>query len=233
MTFLQCVNRILRICAIIRGDTDEIATFSDVQHNASLNLAIVASQDELTRLIADRLIPSERQTSGTITSVANHRTYSLASDFIRFYGFPHLYTSSQNLQLYEYPGGLERLQLDIFTYATDTGQPHAWYWEPASTKKIGLFQVPQSSDEVYSYEYEGSVMVDSISDTMPFHNDEENFMFAAMAARRFKFMWEDVKNEIDIQAVLEKDTTYRSSKATLIALIRGQNPARNYANQYT
>lgn len=232
MTFLDLVNRMLRTCAIIRGDTDAIATFNDIQHNASLNLSIVAAQDELTRLIADRLIPYERKTSGTITTVAGTRTYALASDFLRFYGKAHLYTSSENRQLYEYPGGQERLQLEIYTYATDQGDPSAWYWEPTTTKQIGFFQVPQGSGTVYSYEYEGSVMVSASTDTMPFHNDEENFMFSAMAARRFKFMWEDVKNEMDIQSVLDKDTTYRSSKATLIALIKGQNPARNYANQY-
>jgi len=232
MTFLECVNRILRKVAILRGDTDPITTFSDVQHNASLNIAIVAVQDELTRLVADRLIPYERKTSGTITTVAGTRTYSLASDFIRFYGVAHLYTSSANRQLYEYPGGLEALQLQIFTYATDTGDPSAWYWEPTTTKQIGLFQVPQSSNTVYSYEYEGSVLVSSSTDTMPFHNNEENYMFSDIAARRFKFMWEDTKNELDLQAVLDKDTTYNSSKATLMALIKGRNRSRNYANQY-
>ena len=231
MTFLQCVNRILRLNAILRGDTDEIATFSDTQHNASLNLAIVASQNELVRLVADRLIPAERQTSGTMTLAASTRTYTLASDFLRFYGHAHFYDSSANRQIYEWPGGLPALQVEIYTYATDTGDPNWWYWEPASTKKVGFFQVP-SGAKTLTYEYEGSVMVDTITDTMPFHNDEENYMFVEMAARRFKFLWEDVKNELDIQAVLEKDTTYRSSKATLINLIKGQNPRRSYANQY-
>ena len=75
-------------------------------------------------------------------------------------------------------------------------------------------------------------MVDAVSDDMPFHNDEENFMFCEMAARRFKYAWEDVKNELDIQAVLDKDMTYRSSKATLISLIKGQNPRRTYSHHY-
>lgn len=232
MTFLECINRILRTCAVIRGDTDTVSTFSDTAHNASLNLAIVASQNELTRLISDRLIPYERQTSGTITTVSGTRTYTLASDFTRFYGVPHFYDSSANRQIYEWPGGLEKLQIEIYTYATDTGTPNWWYWEPTSTKKVGFFEVPDSSGTVLSYEYEGSVMVDTATDTMPFHNDEENFMFTEMAARRFKFMFEDVKNELDIQNVLERDTTYRSSKAALIALIKGTKPKRSYMSHY-
>ena len=232
MTFLECVNRILRTCAILRGDTDPIGSFSDTQHNASLNLAILASQNELTRLVSDRLIPTERQTSGTITTVIGTRTYALASAFRRFYGIPHFFDVSNNLQVYEWPGGLEALQIQYWDYATASGNPTSWYWEPASTKQVGLFQVP-SDVRVLSYEYEGSVMVTMAGDTMPFHNDEENFMFVEMAARRFKFMWEDVKNELDIQAVLEKDTTYRSSKATLISFIRGQNPVKTYANHYS
>jgi hypothetical protein len=222
----------LRTCAVIRGDTDTVTSFSETQHNASLNLAIVATQNELVRLISDRLIPSERLTSGTITTVANQRTYSLASDFTRFYGTPHLTNQSSSVQVYEYPGGLEKLQTDIYTYATDTGQVNNWYWEPTSTKKLGFFQVPSSSGEIWAYEYEGSVLIDDASDFLPFHNDEENFMFIEMAARRFKFMFEDVKNELDIQAVLEKDTTYRSSKAALMNLIKGVKPSRSYSNFY-
>jgi hypothetical protein len=219
---------------VIRGDTDTVTSLSDVQHNASLNLAIVAIQNELIRLVADRLIPSERQTSGTITLVANQRTYTLASDFTRFYGMPHFYNSSSNVHLYEYPGGLENLQIEVQTYATDTGAVNWWYWEPTSTKKVGLFQVPSSGEagQVWTYEYEGSVMVDEAADSLPFHNTEESYMFTEMAARRFKFLYEDVKNELDIQAVLEKDYTYKSSKAMLMSLIKGQNPVRFYGSRY-
>ena len=231
-TFLGCVNRILRSNAIIRGDTDTISTFNDTAHNASLNLAIVATQNELAYLISDRLIPSERKTSGTVTSVSGTRTYALASDFTRFYGIPHFYDSSGNRQIYEYPGGLERLQLDFYTYATDSGQVNWWYWEPTSSKKIGFYQVPSGSGTVYSYEYEGSVMISDSTDTLPFHNDEEDYMFIEMAGRRFKFMFEDVKNQADIVAILNNDQTYKSSKTALMNLIKGQNPRKGYAKVY-
>lgn len=231
-TFLQAVNRILRLNAVIRGDTDTVSSFSDTQHNASLNLAIVATQNELIRLVSDRLIPAERVTSGTITTVANTRTYTLASDFTRFYGNPHFYDSSANRQIYEWPGGLEKLQIEIYTYATDTGSPDWWYWEPGDTKQVGFFQIPSDSGTVLSYEYEGSVLISLVTDNLPFHNDEENYMFIEMAARRFKFLFEDVKNELDIQSVLERDGTYRSSKAALLNLIRGTKPKRSYANHY-
>lgn len=233
LNFLDVVNRILRLNAIIRGDNDGISSFSDTQHNASLNLAIVCVQDELVNLIADRLIPAERKTSGTITEVASQRTYSLASDFLRFYGQPHLSQSSENLQIYEWPGGLEALQIQIFTYATDTGEPNWWYFEPTQTKKIGLFQVPSSSGEVWSYEYQASSMVELATDFLPFHNDEENFAFTTMASRRFKYHFEDIKNQLDIMAVLEKDRTYLTAKATLMNLINGKNPTRSYANYYS
>jgi len=232
MTLLQCINRILRMNTIIRGDTDEVQTLSDTQHNASLNLAIVATQNELIRLTSDRLIPSERQTSGTITLVASQRTYTLASDFTRFYGDEHFYVSSGNQYMTQWVGGLPALQAQIYTYATDTGDPNWWYWEPTSTKKVGLFQVPNASGAVWTYEYEGSVFVDEAADTLPFHNDEESYMFTEMAARRFKYLWEDIKNELDIQAVLEKDLTYKSSKAALLNLIKGQNPTRRYGSRY-
>jgi hypothetical protein len=39
-------NRILRLNAILRGDTDETSLFSDTQHIASLILVIVCVQDD-------------------------------------------------------------------------------------------------------------------------------------------------------------------------------------------
>src|SRR3990167_8570351 len=236
MTFLECINRILRSNAIIRGDTDTVATFSDVAHNASLNLGIISVQNELIKLIADRLIAKERNTSGSITLATDTRVYNLAAAFTRFYGTPHFYRAAENRQIYEYTGGLEQLQLDVWNYATQSGDPIWWYWEPSSTstKQVGFFQVPTSAEdsEVWTYDYETSVMVSTVSDDLPFHNDEENFTFTEMAGRRFKFMFEDVKNETDIQMILDKDTSYRSAKTTLYKLLKGQNPAQYYGAFY-
>lgn len=234
MTLLEAINRILRKNAIIRGDTDTVSTLSDTQHNASLNLAVVAIQDELVKLIAERLIPSERKTTGTITFATDTRTYALAADFTRFYGIPHFYRAADNEHIYEFPGGLEMLQVTYYDYATQSGSPVHFYWEPDSTKKVGFFQVPTSSEngEVWTYEYEGSVMIDAVSDTLPFHNDEESYAFVEMCSRRFKFAFEDVKNEMDIVGVLEKDRTYQVAYATLLKLIKGQNPARSYGAVY-
>lgn len=224
----------MRLNAIIRGDTDLPTTFSDVQHNASINLAVVAVQDELTYLVADRMIPSERKTTGTISLGVQTRTYALAADFLRFYGEPHLMNSTLNRQIYEYGGGLEQLQVDIFNYATQYGQPNWFYFEPGATDKIGLFQVPGAAEagQQWTYDYEGSVLVTASTDTLPFHSTEQDNMFIAMAGRRFKYLFEDVANKADIQAVLNADMTYRASKAALLALIRGRNPARTYASNY-
>src|SRR5690348_6492 len=93
MTLLEAVTRILRSNAILRGDTDAPSSFSDTNHNASMQLAIVAVQDEVASLMSDRLIPYEK-TSDTITLSTSTRTYSLASDFVNFYGFPHFYDST-------------------------------------------------------------------------------------------------------------------------------------------
>ena len=148
MTFIECVNRILRMNAIIRGDTDPITTFSDLAHNASMNLAIIAVQNELTRIIAKKLIPKERKNSGSVTFSTNTRTYDLASDFIRFYANPHFYRASENRQIYEYVGGLPSLQTEVFNYETQYGQPNWWYLEPlnSTNKKVGFFLVPSVTE---------------------------------------------------------------------------------------
>lgn len=231
MTFLELVNRMFRQNGILRGDTDAISSFADTQHNASTQIAVIAAQNELTDLVADNLIPAERKTSGAITTVAGQRTYSLPSDFLRFYGHAHLYDAADNRQLYEYSGGLPQLQLDYYDYATQEGEPNWWYFEPTSGKKIGFFQVPDSP-ETFTFDYEGSVMISAVSDNLPFSADEESYAFAEMAGRRFKYMFEDVNNQADIVAVLMADQTYRRAKARLAALLRGRNPARAYGFVY-
>jgi hypothetical protein len=233
MTFLECVTRILRQNAILRGDTDAPSSFSDTNHNASMQLAIVAVQDELTSLTAERLIPYEK-TSATITLAASTRTYSLESDFVNFYGHPHFFDATDNRLILMYPGGQENLQLVDYNYQTVTGTPNWWYWEPTTSKKVGFYQVPNSTfnGRSLTYHYEKSVYVDEASDTMPFHNNEEANTFSQMAGRRFKFMFEDVKNQADIQGILDNDVSYRSAKGTLVRLMRGTNAPSRYAPRY-
>lgn len=236
MTLLECVNRILRINAIIRGDTDPVSTFNDTAHNASLNIAIIAAQTELIRLISKRLIPKERKTTGTILLDGSVRVYDLASDFIRFYGLAHFYLAADNRQIYQYPGGLEKLQIEIYNYATQLGDPNWWYFEPVNTtnKQIGFFLVPDSSSDgkVLTYDYEASVLVTLESDVLPFHNSEEAYSFTDMVARRFKYMFEDVKNAQDIQGVLDADRGYLSATSMLYSLLRGTDNNVSYGAHY-
>lgn len=233
MTLLEAVTRVLRNNAILRGDTDAPTSFSDTNHNASMQIAIVAIQDELTALTAERLIPYEK-TSDTITLSTSTRTYSLASNFINFYGFPHFYDSDNNRLIPMWPGGQETLQVQDFQYLTREGTPNWWYWEPTTSKKVGFYHVPDSSynGKSLTYHYEKSVYVENASDTMPFHNTEEANSFCGMAGRRFKFMFEDVDNKADIVQILENDVSYKTYKTTLIRLIKGVNPPRYWAHSF-
>ena len=233
MTFMECIVRMFRTQAIIRGDTDSPATFSDTQHGASMQVARIAVQNELIRLMAIRLLPKERKTSGAITTVAATAEYDLASDFLRFFGEAHLTDHSNNLEICEYGGGLEKLQIDDIDYATTPGTPNWFYFSPQNStyKKIGLYFVPQDVRSLV-YDYEASLLISNESDALPFHNDEESFTFSDIAARRFKFMFEDVDGKADIQAILDKDQSYRTSTTTLYQLFRGTNNKGVYGTVY-
>lgn len=233
MTFLEAVNEIFRRNGIIRGDTDTITTFSDTAHNASTQIAILSVQDELADLISDRLIDNE-QTSSSITLVSGTRTYALAADFVRFSNIGFFFNSSQGRQVYEYPGGKDALEIQIYNYQTQTGSFNWWYWEPGTSNKVGVFQVPGAAEDtqVWTYEYEKSVQVSTVSDTLPFHTDDQSRAFLGMASRRFKFMFEDVKNASDIQAILNNDVSYRTAKTRLMNLVRPTYPNKAYGSVY-
>jgi len=233
MTFLEAVNEIFRRNGILRGDTDAITSFSDVAHNASIQIAILSLQDEIADLISDRLIDNEKASS-SITLVSGQRTYSLASNFVRFYGVANFYLSDQNRRVFEYPGGQEKLLLEIYDYQTQTGQMNWWYWEPTTSKKVGVFQVPTAAEDgqVWTYDYQKTVQVTIASDDLPLHSDDENRALVSMATRRFKYLFEDTQNAADIQAILEKDRGYNNAKVRLMNLIRPTKPKDWYGAVY-
>ena len=127
-TFLTGLNRLMRINGIIAGDDNDITTFSDTQHAADIELAQIAIQDELSYLVSDQLIPYEK-TSDTITLLTGTRSYSLAADFVRFYGTnASFYDSTDNVMIYELNGGEDNLRDLDYQYKTTTGTPSFWYW---------------------------------------------------------------------------------------------------------
>lgn len=226
-TFLDAVNRVLRTNGIIKGDDDNVATFSDTQHNATLNLAQIAIQDELAEMTADKLFPLEKAT-GTIATSVGARVYDLAADFVQFYADALVYDSANNRQLYQYPGGEKRLRVSIFDYKTQAGDPNWWYLEQSTKKQIAFFQVPNVA-KTYSYDYERSVYVTVAADEIPLHTNEEAHAFCAAASRRFKYLFENAQN---LEGVLKQDASYTSAKARLLRLIKGMNPGSTYGSSY-
>jgi len=230
MNFLAAVNRVLRSNGIIRGDDDPVTTFTDAQHNASLNLAIITIQDELTDLVSDKLLSYEKA-QGTLSLVASTRVYALASDFVRFFDVALFYDAQQNIEIFEYPGGEESLRLEIYEYRTTQGNPNWWYWEHATTKKVAFYQVPNTSCDgrVYAYDYQKDVSVSSSSDTLPFQTESEAQAFCGMASRRFKAHLEDLPDPL---AFILRDPSYITSRTRLVTLMRPKDPSRNYSVGY-
>jgi hypothetical protein len=230
MTFLEAVNRIFRANGIIQGDTDEITSFSDTQHLATTQLAKIAIQDEIIDLASRKMIPNER-TTGTLSLVASTRAYSLSATFRSFEGTPH-FVDTDNQQLFEYPGGLNRLRLVDQNWDTVTGTPLYWYWDSTTAKKVGFWPVPDEADTL-TYPYEASILIEGANEDLPFHNTDETYTFCQIAGRRFKFMFETADKPQDIQAILDNDVSYNRAKATLYRLLRGQEASAYYGHVYS
>ena len=233
-TFLDVLNRVLRINTVIGADDDDLTTFDDTQHVATLQIAKIAIQSTLTELTSDRIIPYE-EADGTITALTGQRLYALPVDFIRFKGEkPFLLkldsnSESDNITVNEYPGGEEKLRRQILDYRTQPGESRWFYQVMSSTKQIGLYQVPDSSinNVVYRFPYEKSVYVSLAADTMPFTTQQESDAFSDMAARRFQFMFTSQPIE-----GLERDSVYATGKTNLMNLLRRTNPTGAYGYTY-
>lgn len=227
MNFVTGVNRLLRTERIIKGDDDDIADFTDTQHQADIELAQLAIQNQLVECLAEELYGYE-EASTSFTLTASTASYSLASDFIRFASdTPFLYDSTNNYQMFEYKGGKNALELHVPNYASQTGDPYAWYLEPDTTKKISVFPTPDSSGKVYTYRYQKDASVTTATDTLPLINDLEAWAFIDAAARRFRFM--DMK--ID-PGKLENDPVYMNAMSRLASLRSHKNPRKRYGKKY-
>ena len=174
------------------------------------------------------MIPYEK-TSSTISLVNGQRTYALAADFMRFYGdSPFFYDSTDNLHIYEFRGGEDNLRHLINDYATQSGYPNYWYWNDTTTKKVGFFQVPDSTVDgrSLSYDYEKSVSVSITTDTLPFHTTEEAYSFCQCASQRYRFM--RATEQVD----LDTDPNYVSAKIRLTNLLNYKNATNLYGVRY-
>lgn len=227
-TFVDGVNRLLRINGIIRGDDDNISDFTETQHSSDISLAQIAIQDELSEIVSERLISYEKGSS-TVALVSGTRAYALAADFVRFFGTPSFYDSTDNSRIYEHKGGEESLMHQDYQYKTTTGAPMSFYWENTTTKQVAFYNIPNASYDgrSLSYDYEKSVMVSAYSDTLPFHNNEEYYSFVSCAARRFFFM----ASQQDL-GLLTQDATYNNAKARLYAFLNPRNPSGFYGHSY-
>ena len=232
-TFLDGVNRVLLINGVIAGDDDNLTSFSDNQHKETMNLAKIAIQSCLTYLISERLIPYE-ETSGEISTTASTRVYSLPADFIRFVGKnPFLLElsgsggTSQNRTVNMYPGGEERLRRQVLDYKDQTGTPNWFYFVDDTTKKIGLYQVPNTTGTYYGFQYEKDVSVTSEADTLPFHNTQEDYAFLDMAARYFYYLFS--KQPI---AEIFIDPIFKMANTSLVHLMTGAYPSGKYGYTY-
>lgn len=232
--FISGVNRVLRVNTILSADDDDITSFTNTQHQASIKLAEIAIQQTLTSVVSDRLIPYE-YTDGTITYVVGQRLYNLPSDFVRMADDPpflvELDSSSNATGIFvqKYPGGENRLKHAILNYRSQSGTPRFFYYANGTTKQIGLFQVPDATvnGTVARFSYEKDVFVTSESDTLPFRTTQAAYAFLDMASRRFQFLF--VNKTV---SGIEQDSVYKDAKVALLNLLRYDNPSRRYGHIY-
>lgn len=246
MDFLAGLNRVLRTEGIIRGDDDEVTSFSDTQHANTINLAKIAIQDELTHLIAFEFIPYEEADAtitmiGSDTPTVTNRVYNLASDFMRFQDEAPYFLKedssgdSENLSVIEYPGGERSIRRTFYDYRETTGEPQWFYFTGGTTKKVGFFHIPDDDADgiVYRYYYEKDVSVSVETDSLPFITTMEANTFIELASRRFKYSYASPAVRVSLfpQGV-DKDPGMESTRAVLAELMKGKRPSKGYGRRY-
>jgi hypothetical protein len=228
MTFLEAVNRLMRLATVMQWDDDDITSFSQTQHGATISLARQAIQHVTNDLIADRfLFPEDAQ--ATITTVSGTQTYAIASDFVRFKDkrpwFFQTDSGVPNSQfLSEYPGDEAALKKQVPKYETQTGTPQWFYF--TNDQEIGIYPVP-GAVFVYRYEYQKDVMPEVESDSLPVQSTQMGYAYVDMATRIFTFLF--TQQPID---GAQGDVIYSRAKAALMALNVKEPPSNRYGFRY-
>lgn len=236
-TYVQTLSDVLRQNTMLSGNDSDITAFSDTQHQAAIQLAKIAIQSSLNQLVSESLIPFER-TDGTITFVTDQRVYALPSDFMRFIGNkqskPFMLQldaseDSDNRYLYEYPGGLSKLEAVIPQYREDGGTPWYWYMIGGSALEVGFFHVPDltMSGLKVRFAYEKEVMVNAEADLLPFTRVSQEIAFTDLASRYFAVIHSGAPI-----ATVSQDPAYVAAKSTLIALMNHKPPSGKYGHIY-
>jgi len=230
VTFIEAVNRMLRLATLMQWDDDDIVSFSNTQHAGNISLCRQAVQHVLNELVGDQFLWPE-DAIGHITSVAGTRSYSLASDFVQFQDErPWIFRlegasgTDATQQVLEYSGGENALMKAVFQYTTQQGTP-IWYYF-TDDQEISFYPVPDAAD-TYRYHYEKNVMVTSESDTLPFDSDQKAFAFVDMATRLFTFLFTRQPLE-----GLGQDIIYKGAKKALLSLLKKSDPVRQYGYRY-
>lgn len=234
MTFLEAVNRILRITTVMQWDDDDITSFSQNQHAGSVALCRQAIQHVINELVSDRFLWPER-VSTVITAEDGTRKYDLADDFVRFLDKNNWFqelegglgSDATGQFLSEYPGGETQLKKEVPAYTSQTGTPQWYYF--IEDRKIGIYPIPDSEkdDKLYRYMYEKDVMPENESDSLPFDQEMKAYAFTDMAARVFTFLF--VPQPL---ADLENDLIYKRAKSALMSLGRKAPPNGTYGFRY-
>lgn len=219
---------------VILGDDDDLTSFTDTQHAATQSMARIAIQSQLADLVSDGFIPYEENNT-TLTTTANTRAYSLASDFQRFVDMFIDKLGSDNKperRILVYPGGEKQLRRDFDKYKEETGDPIWFYPINGTTKQIGFYPVPDTSG-TYRYHYEADVSVEDEADALPFATRTESETFCRMAARHFKYMKASSQiRESLFPRGIEGDSIINSARATLMGLLNPLPEKRAYGKRY-
>ena len=236
-TFVDTVNRVLRLEGIIRGDDDTITDFTGSQHAASIEFAKIAIQDELGWVSYQVDLPYE-ETTGTVTLTTDTRLASMPTDFLRFTKESRMYPldSSSNVEGDWIPmAEVDYVRKMNPTYESVGGTPTWFYFEGATTTKIGFYPVPQSSNnaKVYKFWYDKSTDVTTATDTIPLIKTNEYNAFTQAAARRFKFIrLGPQERDALFPGGIERDPVLDSKRATLIRMMLPVKPANRYGRHY-
>ncbi len=192
---------------MIAGDTGDITSFTDTEHQREIDVALQIINEVLDEAYSLGSFSAE-VAEATITLATDTREYSLPSDFEKFVGIATFINAENKRRITPYPGGYEQMYVDQPNPSDFIGQPQR-YAINTTNAKLRVDRTPTSDEngDVYTALYEKRINLAATGDTFPCSDDAVDALISPIAE-----IWRAVINRESREGSLSRSAFARALK---------------------
>lgn len=169
-TLLDGVNEVLKRTGIIQGESEQFTSLTGNNRQSSVDVCVQVWNETVDEVFSKTKTPFPRETATRQIILANTIREYVLPDNLVIIRWPLLDTTNTQ-RIDKYPGGYERLRIDLSYQANPTGLPTLGALN-TSNNKLSLDRIPTTVEAGRSYEilYDRDTVMTEETDLYPFND---------------------------------------------------------------